>query len=305
MVKTPVHLITGFLGSGKTTLVQRLLDKYAPEKKVAVIQNEFAPHNFDGKELRRLTTREFDILEVNNGSVFCVCLLSGFIQSFIKFFDQYQPELILFEASGLSDPVSVGELFNSQEMQKRVFLESIICIIDAGNFMKLKKLQQRMIHQLQIANKIILNKIDLVDDYNETLKELNRINPYALKNVSTFCNVETNQFMNHNAINELNKEQYRLISGRSGRPEIKSIVFKTSKPVKSQLFTHFLKEITAQMVRLKGYVVLDSGETLTLQYSGENLETERIDRDIKQTEIIAMGYQISPADFKKIFQQYC
>ncbi|MCK5370457.1 MAG: GTP-binding protein, partial [Cyclobacteriaceae bacterium] len=53
MRQIPFFLVTGFLGSGKTTFLKRILKKYATEKKIAIIQNEFAPANIDGAELKR------------------------------------------------------------------------------------------------------------------------------------------------------------------------------------------------------------------------------------------------------------
>lgn len=306
MPKTPVHLITGFLGSGKTTLIKRLLDNYAQEKKLAVIQNEFASHNIDGKELQRTTTREFDLLEVNNGSVFCVCLLSDFKQSFVKFFDKYKPDLVLFEASGLSDPISVGEIFNAPELQERVYLASTICIVDASNFLAIEKLQQRMIHQVQIANHLILNKIDLPHNSDSILRKLNQLNPHSKKSIVQFCNVDMESLSEDHTVNKLNKNKlYLFDSNNSKRPDIKSVVFKTTKPLKLNLCDKFLEEITENLVRLKGYVLLDSGETLAVQFSGNSLETETIKRNINQTEIIAMGYKMAPSDLKIIYRQYC
>ncbi len=51
MQKIPFHLISGFLGSGKTTFLKRIINKYSSETKIRIIQNEFAPANIDGPEL--------------------------------------------------------------------------------------------------------------------------------------------------------------------------------------------------------------------------------------------------------------
>jgi len=85
MAKIPTYLITGFLGSGKTTFIKHVIEYYNNKERIAVMQNEFAPANYDGTELKRLTTKHFDLLEINNGSAFCVCLLSTFLSSLKKF----------------------------------------------------------------------------------------------------------------------------------------------------------------------------------------------------------------------------
>jgi G3E family GTPase len=106
MAKIPFYLVTGFLGSGKTTLLKAYLEKYSDSRKIAIIQNEFAEVNIDSRELQR-TGKSFDILEMNNGSVFCVCLLGDFVHSLHDFIQQHNPEVIILEASGLSDPISL------------------------------------------------------------------------------------------------------------------------------------------------------------------------------------------------------
>ena len=72
--KIPLILITGFLGSGKTSLLKQILRETGSEKRIAIVQNEFAPGRVDSNELQS-TGFPFDLLEVNNGSVFCACLL--------------------------------------------------------------------------------------------------------------------------------------------------------------------------------------------------------------------------------------
>ena len=126
MKKTAIYIVTGFLGSGKTTFIKQVIDSNDNKKKIAVIQNEFAPANFDGKELKRLTHKDFDLLEINNGSVFCVCLLSGFLHALKKLVIQYKPEIILLEASGLSDTIAIGQIFNSPELQYLLYLAGTI-----------------------------------------------------------------------------------------------------------------------------------------------------------------------------------
>lgn len=120
MTKIPLYLITGFLGSGKTTFLKNIIKSLGKSKKLGIIQNEFAPANMDGQELKRTTNKDFSLMEVNNGSVFCVCLLSGFISSINKFVEQYNPEIICMEASELSDPVGIGEIFQSPQLSKNI-----------------------------------------------------------------------------------------------------------------------------------------------------------------------------------------
>ncbi|MBK6283442.1 MAG: hypothetical protein IPF54_13020 [Draconibacterium sp.] len=113
-----------FSGSGKTTFLKRIIDKYSDEYKIGIIQNEFAPANIDGAELKK-SGKDFNLLEINNGSVFCVCLLGDFVRSLEKFIDEIQPEILIIEASGLSDTTSVAEVISSGSLSEKIYLAPI------------------------------------------------------------------------------------------------------------------------------------------------------------------------------------
>ena len=90
MQKIPFHIISGFLGSGKTTFLNKIIENYSDKYKLGIIQNEFAPANIDGTILKK-SEKNFDLLEINNGSVFCVCLMGDFVRSLEKFIDNTTP----------------------------------------------------------------------------------------------------------------------------------------------------------------------------------------------------------------------
>lgn len=305
MNKSSVYLITGFLGSGKTTLIKRLLNSSIPNKKIAVIQNEFAPENFDGQEIKRSIDKEFDLLEINNGSVFCVCLLAGFKESLIRFIDKHSPDLIFFEASGLSDPISIGEIMNSPEIQKRAFLAESICVVDVSNFMKYKKLQQRMIHQVQVASQIILNKTDLIKENASIQKEIKKLNPYANIYFTSYCNIEFIDLID----SELKKSRHSVASfvisaEDMGRPDINSVVFKSTKPLPANKYKDFLDKVSEKSIRIKGFIYLDNHESLAVQYAGSNIDSGLISRDKMQTELIVMGFNINYQEIKSMYERY-
>jgi G3E family GTPase len=129
MTQIPFFLVTGFLGSGKTTFLKSALEKL-PKKKVAIIQNEFAPASIDGTELKR-QDGNYKTLEINNGSVFCVCLskktirMKGFAKltnnqcmAIQSSFDQYELKSI-DRYNGPTEIIAIGDELDVSEFSRR------------------------------------------------------------------------------------------------------------------------------------------------------------------------------------------
>jgi G3E family GTPase len=304
MSKSPIYLITGYLGSGKTTFIRQIIETYTGEKKIAVIQNEFAPANVDGIDLKRQTNKYFELLEINNGSVFCVCLLSGFVNSLKAFVNEHKPGFILMEASGLSDPVSIGQIFGSPELQDEVFLAGVICIVDAANFIKMNSMMHQIGHQLMIADEILINKTDLYHDLEEIKTAINKINPLARKHFTIQSNTPYNSiFQTTFNTDQKTQKRYFFLQGDSNRPDIQSVVLRTSKPMKSKNLQSFLKTISENCYRLKGTIILDNGKVFSVQLVAADYKFEEIVPSSKQTELIAIGKEISPRYLKTAYDE--
>lgn len=296
--KIPFYIITGFLGSGKTTFVQRIIDAQDGSKKLAIIQNEFAPANIDGQELKRTTSKDFDLLEVNNGSVFCVCLLSGFIKSLQIFVDTCYPDIIFMEASGLSDTVGIGEILQSNRLSDKLYYAGSICIVDAVNILKTGKLIQRMQHQIAFADTVIINKIDLVDNVDEIQDIVNNLNPLGKKYTASFCNLDVLQVIQ--SIESSLKSVHE--KPQNNRPDINSCVLKSSRPIKPGDLDRFIDQLTMRSYRSKGYVITDNGKSYAIQTVFDQSQKEELQIAVNSTEIITMGYDITIRELKKLYQ---
>jgi G3E family GTPase len=305
MDKTPVYLITGFLGSGKTTFIQRAVDHFAEKQKIGIIQNEFAPASIDGKELKRVTGKDFDILEINNGSVFCVCLLSGFITSLKKFVTSYHPDILLVEASGLSDVMSVGEIFNSPLLQEHIYLAATICIVDAGHFMKTANLMPRVRHQVMIADHLLINKTDLHPGYSDIMAKIESINPFGRKHLTTFCNADPGELFrpmpqpSWMKLSELTKTP-----DDAGRPDVQSAVFRSKRPLNSEYIDEFVRQVASKSYRFKGILWLSNGKSCSVQAVFDDIHYTEIDETDRQTELIAVGKEIDAQELKRLYHHY-
>ena len=149
-------LITGFLGAGKTTFLKRLLPLYAHEK-LALIVNEFGQVGVDGTVLQGMGAT---LKEINGGSVFCSCRMDQFEAALAKVAEE-NPDLILVEASGLSDPTAVQTVV---ERQAGITYAGCVALCDAPRVEKTLKTLRICAKQLAVADLILINKADLVSD---------------------------------------------------------------------------------------------------------------------------------------------
>jgi len=296
------NLISGFLGSGKTTLLQNLLTELAPKHKIAVIQNEFAPTGFDGKELKR-TNDDFHLVEINNGSVFCVCQLGSFEKTMLELIEVHQPEMIFLEASGLADPISIIELLDMPSLANKVRLNQIVSMVDAPNFVKGLNKLVRFKHQLMIADTIIVNKTDLftadLNDINQQIKELN---PYATIEKTSYAKVNWEAICQSNTGKAAAQYQGHASGGRP--EELNACVLRSHNKIEELKLLLFVKELQEICPRIKGYVNLCNRSVLMVNSVFNNLQTQIIYNYVGPSEIIAFGHKLNVISLRKLFKKY-
>jgi G3E family GTPase len=301
--KIPLILVTGFLGAGKTTFIKRLLEKYSDGRRIGIVQNEYASANIDTEELRS-TGKKFDILEINNGSVFCICLLANFIDSLVSFVDKCHPEIIILESSGLSDPISIAELLQHEKLNGRLYLSYAWCVIDSANYMKTGGMIGRFQRQVMISDYLIINKTDLGQENVATVrKEISFINPDARIIEARYCDIDVDfasGMLIDKPVATIHKEKYAS-NVPSGRAEISTVVLKTSRPISKEGLKVFLNEVENKMIRMKGFVMLDDGKKVKIQSGFGTTSVEEISWYNGPTEMIGLGYDIGPAGFGRRF----
>lgn len=164
--KIPVNLVTGFLGSGKTTLIRELLKANAGARKIAVLMNELGEISIDAKLLSGFSA---EMYELNDG---CICCSVN--QDFIKVLDEIaerlSPELIVIETTGVANPMSIiYSLLNPN-----LVLDAVITTLDAKNFMRLQSEVDVAEDQVAAADAIVLTKNDVA-----TPQELDAVKSYV------------------------------------------------------------------------------------------------------------------------------
>ncbi len=299
----PFYLVTGFLGSGKTTLLKNILREYADRKRIAIIQNEFAASGTDGKELE-LTGSGFKLVEVNNGSVFCVCMLGNFAASVEKVIDEYTPELIFLEASGMSDPINILELLQDPAIRDRVTLAGVLTIVDVRNFERAMKMLTRTRHQVMIADVVLLNKTDLAPEEADPVRHaVETLNPFAEVVETHYCRLDLYRYILAVSPDHRAAMQYGLKES-GGRPDIKACVLRINKPISPEGIRLFVEGLQENCPRIKGYVNVSDGNVYMIQSVFNTFESRPVEGYTGPSEIIAFGRDLTPKMLREKFLSY-
>lgn len=150
-----LYLITGFLGAGKTTFLKQFIRLFSGQK-VQLIVNEFGQEGVDGVLLSEL---DACLSEIAGGSVFCSCRLDQF-ETVLRQSSDINADVILVEASGLSDPTGVRRLFSQTERFPHISYQGAICLVDAVRFPKLYATARTCVKQLAASDVVLINKVD-------------------------------------------------------------------------------------------------------------------------------------------------
>ena len=188
--RIPITLLTGFLGAGKTTLVNRLLR--APDAgKIAVIVNEFGEIGIDGDLIARASE---DMLELTNGCICCAArgdLMEGLNRLFLRKVGLAEPQVdfdkIVIETTGIADPSPLARLFYTDMKLDLTFrLDAVLTVVDLKHVTGQIARSPEAEKQIAIADKLIFNKRDLVDDaqFSEAVAAVERLNPFSVKEVT-------------------------------------------------------------------------------------------------------------------------
>jgi G3E family GTPase len=155
--RIPTIIITGFLGSGKTTLIKHLLETSLKDRKVALIENEIGEVSVDSMILK---TQNVAISELTAGCM--CCTISGdFSNAVTDILENTSPEALLIETTGIANPISIFMMLANDQ---RLILDTIITVVDAERLED--NLAENLVAEIQltISDLIALNKADVCSE---------------------------------------------------------------------------------------------------------------------------------------------
>jgi len=251
--RTPITLVTGPLGSGKTTLLRHILAIHPA--KIAIVMNEFGEIAIDTKVIEGKNVK---IAELGGGCV-CCSLLGEFEAAIGEIIEKVTPDRIVVETTGLAEPEAL--VFNIQEALPQCRLDGVISVIDADMLVRFPELGHTTRLQIEGADILLLNKIDLVDQ-SRTLSgletKLHEINPTAAIVRTDRCRVDPELLFGIPQLREKKvsppKHKHHL--------EFEWFTFSSKKTFSRDCFERFADSLPAAVIRAKGFVRFADGAQL-------------------------------------------
>lgn len=296
--KTKLYLLTGFLGAGKTTFLTNVL-KDLDDKKVSVIMNEFGKVGIDGSIIKK---EGMELVELNQGSIFCSCLQLSFVSALVEMSDRNM-EYVFVESSGLADPSNIDEFLEAVEVAKGdVYNYSgAICIIDGVNFLDQIDDIETVERQLRFSHLVIISKADLIDDKKiKRIKErIRTINKRADIVESRMGKIDYKFLDKDLMINDWG--EYEDTSNTpENRPKTLTLTFDGELP--KEKLTLFLETIKKDCYRIKGFFKLDDGWN-QVDVVNKRIDYSPTDKGENMSEIVIIS-KIGPQIIRPIFNAW-
>lgn len=269
--KTGVVLISGFLGAGKTTLLKHILSNEADMSDTVVIVNEFGDVGIDGSLLEGMG----EIVELTSGCICCTLAL-GVRKTLREIIDNFAPEWIFIEASGVADPNNifpiVGEFIDGGDVGSL----KTVTVVEADLWSARDVMGALFFNQLKSADLIVLNKVDLIDDdaLERTVVGIGEaaVDSKIVPAIKARVDIKTIREGIKGEGGILPKED----GGKGGKSQdFISFSFVETGPMNEARFEEFLRSLPFGMFRIKGSVRF-SDRTAFLSYVGGKVEFSEI-----------------------------
>lgn len=291
--RPPLIVLTGFLGSGKTSFLQHFIEYQIQFNRfVAIIQNEIGEVGLDGK----LLDHDYSVTEIDEGCV-CCSLVGSLKRTIPWILSSFHPDYIVLETTGLANPYNL--LSEISELEELVRFDSVTTIVDAMNIEKSLKDYNVAKDQIIAADILLLNKTDLITkgqmtSIDQKLKEINPtapvistthgdINPALIYGVET-QDVETRH-------NEKHSEEANHIPRSHESLGFSSHRISFKNPLNKNLFIDRIKSIPPSIFRIKGVIdLVDTGKPMLFQYVRGRFEFSEFNNPkVKERFLIFIG----------------
>ncbi|MFT4412314.1 CobW family GTP-binding protein [Fredinandcohnia humi] len=266
MEKVEVFILSGFLGSGKTTLLQNVLTQEKEKnRKVAVVMNELGQVSIDSNAVSTNTP----LKELLNGCV-CCTIQGQFEVQLQSLLQEYELDAIYIETTGVAHPIEVLDACMSPLFAEKLYVQSVVTMIDANRWKDRKSLstQLQMLLQEQVrhADVLLLNKVDLLpeNEQGQLVFEIQSINSAAKCLLTKHAAVRIDDLRSVKNIERKPHERAHVDLDL----KLKTFVYTFTNPIDLEVFEEWLRNMPDTIYRMKGYLrFTHSTHTYLFQYS--------------------------------------
>ncbi len=276
-IRTPLTVITGALGSGKTTLLRHILNTLP--KKIAILMNEFGEISIDAKIIQGKNVEMADL----GGGCVCCSLLGEFEAAVDEIIDTVDPDYIIVETTGVAEPDAL--VFDIQESLTQVRLDGVVTVVDADAMVRYPQVGHTTRMQIESADTILLNKVDLVSESELAAIEekLHRFNEVASIIHTQRCEIDPDLLFG------IGRERVQPQPHHVHQPEFESFIYTTSATCDRTRFESFADSLTTNIYRAKGFVKFADGNYL-FNYVAGRWDLEFFEQE--GTELVFIGKQV-------------
>lgn len=289
-------MLTGYLGAGKTTVLNSLLTSpFFAKQKTALVINEFGKMGIDGQLVK---PGDYTKYEINKGSIFCVCTKTDFIRIFQEI-GRRRPDAVIIEATGIAETSDIEQLLYDSTLNDAFAIRANLCIVDALYFIQTAAFLKAAVAQVQWADGLIVNKRDLVaaQGLADVQKVLTELNPNASQRVTEFGKVEPAYLAS------LTHQRHEGDLFDCPPEEIPSIYIKADAAVDRRRFFETLETLKDHILRFKGDVCFADGAAFVEVAGGRIIEQPAKGTFEARTAFTVIGWKIEKQLLKDAFEQ--
>lgn len=301
--KPPLYIISGFLGSGKTTFIRNFLEAQSQKYLFgAVIQNELGEAGLDGK----LISDECKVVEMDEGCV--CCSLSGNLRRGINtVISEFMPDFIILETTGAANPMNLtAEIHVLRDL---VRFDSVTTIVDAHNIIESLEKYSIARDQVRAADILILNKTDGLNEaeISERRKILSRINRRALIYTTEYGNINPallyDQEIDNSTMNPA--MSFTLINHKTHSDNgLSGVKIDLPESINRDIFLRKIEKIPFDIFRIKGMLKFEGEDKFSVfQYVAGRYEVSSHNEEHKPESafIVLIGKDINGERLKEYF----
>lgn len=299
-----IDVVSGFLGSGKTTLIKSLLKAYENEK-VVLIENEFGEIGIDGDIIER---EGFEVFEISSGCICCI-MKKDFQVVLSRIIEEFNPDRIIVEPTGISILSEIIDILSSKEVSERCSINSLITVIDSVNYLEqCDAFGEFFEDQITNAETLILSKSQFVEPKKvekiiESLREVNSEAEIIASNWSKLSFNEIKGLLEQNIKVEF-KELFHTEYKPCKENKFKAIGIETSKKFTKEELEEILKDLKeakyGQVLRGKGFL---KGINSFLEFSYTNGQYIIDENKIRSSgKLCLIGQDLNEEELNKLFK---